>query len=58
MNGYKVDLKEVCGCSVQVSGQSKDELIGNVVTHAKNMHNLSQVPPELAQKLMKAIKEA
>jgi predicted small metal-binding protein len=58
MTGYKADLKQVCGCGINVQGQTKDELVGHVKTHAKEVHKIDEVPQELAAKLMAAIKEA
>jgi len=40
-----------------VEAKSTDELVSKVKDHAANMHNIKQVPPELADKLMKAIKQ-
>jgi predicted small metal-binding protein len=54
---YKADLKQVCGCGITVEGKSTDELVSRVKEHAANTHNIKQVPPELADKLMKAIKQ-
>jgi predicted small metal-binding protein len=58
MSGYKADLKQVCGCGINVQGRTKEELVEHVKMHAKQVHNIGEVPNELAAKLMAAIKEA
>ncbi|MGI0080830.1 MAG: DUF1059 domain-containing protein [Nitrososphaerales archaeon] len=54
---YSADLKQVCGCGLNVQGASKDELVGMVKVHALQTHQIKEVPAELADKLGKAIKE-
>ncbi|MEM3671128.1 MAG: DUF1059 domain-containing protein [Thermoprotei archaeon] len=57
MVGYKVNLKEVCGCNLELKGATKAAVADSAAAHAKNAHSIAQVPPELSEKLMKAIKE-
>jgi predicted small metal-binding protein len=54
---YKADLKQVCGCGITVEGETTDDLVSKVKDHAAHTHNIKQVPPDLAEKLMKAIKQ-
>jgi predicted small metal-binding protein len=56
MNGYSADLQQVCGCSWAATGSGTDEVVSKVKTHAKESHGLAEVPPELVQKLQKAIR--
>lgn len=55
---YRADLKQVCGCGIVVEGKTTDEVVSKVKEHALKAHGISQVPPELAEKLMKNIKQA
>ncbi|PSN86113.1 hypothetical protein B9Q00_10570 [Candidatus Marsarchaeota G1 archaeon OSP_C] len=48
--GYKVELKQVCGCDVSYHTKTKDELLSQVKQHAKQVHGISEVPQDLANK--------
>ena len=46
----------VPGCSFTASAPNEEELVKKVVDHAKHSHGVSQVTPELADKVKAAIK--
>jgi predicted small metal-binding protein len=54
---YSSNLEEVCGCSTTVEGQTKDEVVTKVKSHASTAHGMKEVPSEIAHKLMNSIKE-
>ncbi|MDE1853831.1 MAG: DUF1059 domain-containing protein [Thaumarchaeota archaeon] len=56
MNGYSADLKQVCGCSWAATGSTADEVVSKTKAHAKEMHNMMEVPAEIVQKLQAAIR--
>lgn len=55
---YRADLKPVCGCGITVEGKTTDEVVEKVKEHAAKVHGIRQVPQELAEKLMKNIRQA
>jgi predicted small metal-binding protein len=55
---YTADLNQVCGCGMSVQENSKEELVSRVKQHALDKHGIKDVPPELADKLGKAIHES
>ncbi|HZW85353.1 MAG TPA: DUF1059 domain-containing protein [Nitrososphaerales archaeon] len=57
MTGYSADLKQVCGCSWAATGSTSDEVVAKTVAHAKQTHNMSEVPAEIVQKLQAAIRQ-
>jgi predicted small metal-binding protein len=46
----------VPGCPFTASADTEEELLEKVVVHAKHSHGLAQVPPDLAEKVKKAIR--
>jgi predicted small metal-binding protein len=58
MAGYKANLKDVCGCGMEVSGKTTQEVVDKVKKHAADAHHMKEVPKEIADKLQKAIKPA
>jgi len=46
------------GCAAHFEADSKDELMGQVVTHAREDHGVEEVTPEIAQAVEGAIKES
>jgi predicted small metal-binding protein len=57
MAEYKAELNNVCGCPMTVNAPSKDELVSKVKNHALDTHGMKEVPAEIANKLMSAIRE-
>lgn len=43
-------------CNFETSAITKDELMKQVVEHAKTAHNLSTIPPDVLAKVTAAIK--
>ncbi|MDA4125858.1 MAG: DUF1059 domain-containing protein [Thaumarchaeota archaeon] len=58
MNGYSADLAQVCGCKWAATGSSADEVVSKTKVHAKQTHQMNEVPAEIAQKLQAAIRPA
>jgi predicted small metal-binding protein len=56
MNGYSADLKQVCGCSWAATGATADEVVSKTKAHARQTHNMTEVPAEIAQKLQAAMR--
>ena len=44
-------------CGFEVKDESRDELMKILVLHAENTHNIKQIPPDLMEKVNKAIKK-
>jgi predicted small metal-binding protein len=57
----KYDIKcsdVVPDCSLEIKGaSSEEELMSMLQAHAKICHKLEKVPPEIVQKIKKAIKK-
>jgi predicted small metal-binding protein len=47
----------VPGCTFTARAETQDELMQKVVEHAKAVHHLDPVPPEVAAKAQAAIRE-
>lgn len=45
------------GCATVVEGKDDAEVMTKAAEHAKTAHGLQQIPPELAGKVLSAIKE-
>jgi predicted small metal-binding protein len=43
-------------CGFEVKDNDEDELMKIVTLHAQNTHKLKEIPPEVAEKIKKAIK--
>jgi len=43
-------------CSFQTSAATKDELMKQVMDHAKTAHNLTTIPPDVLAQVTSAIK--
>jgi predicted small metal-binding protein len=44
-------------CTFQTTAPTEDELIKKVADHAKSVHKIDPVPPDLLAKIKKAIKK-
>ena len=51
-----LDVNPKGGCAFEVRAESEDEVLRLVADHAKNMHNMAKVPPDVAAKIKGAIK--
>ena len=58
MNGYSADLAQVCGCQWAATGSTAEEVVSKTKAHAKQTHQMNEVPAEIAQKLQAAIRPA
>jgi len=47
----------VVGCSFTAGARTEDELLAMVAEHAKHTHGIHDITPDLAAKVMAAIKE-
>jgi predicted small metal-binding protein len=45
-------------CGFETKASSKEELMPLIVNHAKTAHNITEISPELADKVNKAIKKS
>jgi predicted small metal-binding protein len=43
------------GCDYVARGESETEILQQAAEHARNVHNMNEVTPELAQKVRSAI---
>jgi predicted small metal-binding protein len=46
----------MAGCSFETSANTKDELMTQVVNHAKTAHNMTSIPPDVLAKVTAAIR--
>ncbi len=44
-------------CDFVVHGETEEEILGQVVQHAKTAHGIEEVPAELAEKARAAIRQ-
>ncbi len=44
-------------CGFEVKDENMDEMMDIIKTHAEKTHNLKEMPPEMAEKLKKAVKK-
>jgi len=58
MSGYSADLKQVCGCAWAATGATADEVVSKTKKHARDAHNMVDVPADVVQKLQAAIRPA
>ena len=47
----------VPGCTATFTGQSYDEILGQVATHAKEDHDMQEVPPEVVDAVKAKIED-
>jgi predicted small metal-binding protein len=47
----------VPGCSASFEGESEDEILQQVATHARDEHGMDEVPPEVVDKVVASISE-
>ena len=47
----------VPGCGTTFQGESEDEILGQVATHARDEHGMDEVPPEVVDTIRAAIVE-
>ena len=47
----------VPGCSASSEGESEDEILQQVATHARDEHGMDEVPPEVVDKVVASISE-
>lgn len=51
-----LDVDPKGGCAFEVRAESEDEVLRMVADHAKTMHKMASVPPDMAAKIKGAIK--
>lgn len=51
-----LDVNPKGGCAFEVRAESEEEVMRMVGDHAKAMHKMTNVPPEMAAKIKGAIK--
>jgi predicted small metal-binding protein len=51
-----LDVNPSGGCAFQVRAESEEEVMRLTGEHAKSMHQMSSIPPDMAAKAKKAIK--
>jgi predicted small metal-binding protein len=44
-------------CGFEVKDENQDELMKIIALHAENTHKIKETPPEMAEKIKKAIKK-
>lgn len=47
----------VPGCGTVIEGESDDEILAQVVTHARDAHGMPEVPPEVVDTIQASIVE-
>lgn len=47
----------VTGCQAVLRGETEDDVLGQVAEHARTEHQMTEVPPELADKVRSRITE-
>jgi predicted small metal-binding protein len=45
-------------CGFETKASTKEELMPLIVNHAKTAHNITEISPELSEKVNKAIKKS
>lgn len=48
----------VPGCTATFTGESEDEILGQVAAHAKDAHGMQDVPPEVVDQVRANIQES
>jgi predicted small metal-binding protein len=44
-------------CGFEVKDENQDEMMEIIALHAKKSHNMTQLPPDMVEKVKKAIKK-
>ncbi len=44
-------------CGFRATAETIEELMGKVSAHAKEVHDMESIPPELAEKAMSVVRE-
>ena len=47
----------VPGCEAAFQGESEDDVLQQVVAHARDEHGMDEVPPEIVDKILASISE-
>ncbi len=47
----------VPGCSARFEGESDDEVLQQVAVHARDVHGMDEVPPDVVQEVRRRIVE-
>ena len=47
----------VPGCTATFTGDTEDEILGQVATHAEEAHGMQEVPPEVVENVRANIQE-
>ena len=50
-----LDVNPTGGCAFEVRAETEAEVLRMVADHAKSMHNMTHVPPDVAVKIQGAI---
>jgi predicted small metal-binding protein len=45
-------------CGFETKAENREELMKNIATHAKEVHNITAIAPDLMMKVTAAIKQA
>jgi len=51
-----MDVNPTGGCAFEVRAETDDEVLRLAGDHAKNMHNMTSMPPDMIAKVKSAIK--
>jgi predicted small metal-binding protein len=51
-----LDVNPTGGCAFEVRAETEDEVMRLTGEHAKTMHKMASIPPEMASKVKSAIK--
>jgi predicted small metal-binding protein len=51
-----LDVNPTGGCAFEIRAESEEEVMRLVSDHGKHMHNMTNVPPDMAAKIKGAIK--
>jgi predicted small metal-binding protein len=51
-----LDVSPAGGCAFEIRAETEEEVMRMVTDHGKKMHNMTNVPPDVAAKIKGAIK--
>ncbi|MBI1823102.1 MAG: DUF1059 domain-containing protein [Nitrospirae bacterium] len=51
-----LDVSPSGGCAFEIRAETEEEVLRMVSDHGKKMHDMAQVPPDVAAKIKSAIK--
>lgn len=55
--GYQLSCGDVMpGCAASFSGDTEDELMGQVADHARDEHGITEITPEVAEQVKSAVR--